>query len=224
VGRTTGFIRLTIDVRTSSSKLSLMRACPYCAEQIPDETVICPYCKSDVRVPPGSAEPSPEAPRATTIPPDPSEQPEIGEGALRFSHSGSRYLLGFGTNYFGIWDRQAPGGPLARFPKTDEGWRQAWLGFFQLEPRPAEVGLPSGPRPVVSPVLPAPRVHAPDRVESEHVSPAWWLLPILFGTIGGIVAWALTRGRDRRTARNMLVTGVALSAFFLIVYVALGSE
>jgi len=56
------------------------------------------------------------------------------------------------------------------------------------------------------------------------VSSAWWLLPILFGTLGGIVAWALTRGRDPRTARNMLLTGIALSLALLLFVVASGTR
>jgi uncharacterized RDD family membrane protein YckC len=68
--------------------------------------------------------------------------------ALQFSHSGSRYLLGFGQEFFGIWDREAPGEPVERFPRTDEGWREAWLRYTSLEPTRTEVGMPgaSGPR------------------------------------------------------------------------------
>ena len=56
------------------------------------------------------------------------------------------------------------------------------------------------------------------------MSSAWWLLPILFGTLGGIVAWALTRGRDPRMARNMLLTGIALSLVLLFFVIASGSK
>ena len=65
------------------------------------------------------------------------------EAAHQFSHSGSRYLLGFGRDFFGIWDRQSPDHPLERFPRTDEGWRDAWLRYTAIEPRWAEVGLQS---------------------------------------------------------------------------------
>jgi uncharacterized RDD family membrane protein YckC len=66
--------------------------------------------------------------------------------ALQFSHSGSRYLLGFGQTFFGIWDREAPGDPVERFPRTDEGWRAAWLRYTSIEPNHAEVTMGAGPR------------------------------------------------------------------------------
>src|SRR5207247_4407340 len=150
-----------------------------------------------------------------------SPAPRVGDGALRFSHSGARYLLGFGADQFGIWDRQAPGGPVAKFPRTDEGWREAWLAFTRLEPYPAEISLPGG-----SPT--ATRQPSSARLRpgttAQPVSSAWWLLPILFGTLGGIVAWALTRGRDPRMARNMLLTGIVLSLVLLFFVVASGSK
>jgi hypothetical protein len=63
----------------------------------------------------------------------------VGEGALRFSHSGYQYILGYGTDFFGIWSRQQPGGPIFRFPRTDDGWNQAWHQFSSLEPKGIEV-------------------------------------------------------------------------------------
>jgi hypothetical protein len=195
--------------------------CPYCAEDIPDDTVICPYCRSDVRVPPIL----PEPPHTATEPSVGEGEPTVGEEALRFSHSGTRYLLGFGTDFFGIWDRGGPAAPIARFPRTDEGWRTAWIEYTRLEPHPAEVALPQGPpRPAApTPPLPAPFGEA-RAAPARPVSPAWWLLPILFGTIGGVIAWAATRQRDQRTARNMLVTGILLSLVFLVIYLASGSR
>ena len=45
------------------------------------------------------------------------------------------------------------------------------------------------------------------------VSGAWWLLPIFLTWVGGLIAWALTKDRDRRRARSMLFWGIGL--FFL---------
>jgi hypothetical protein len=43
-----------------------------------------------------------------------------------------------------------------------------------------------------------------------RVSRALWLLPLLLGLVGGVIAWALTKDENPRAARSMLVTGVAL--------------
>jgi hypothetical protein len=72
--------------------------------------------------------------------------------SIRYTHSGYRYVLGYAADYFGIWDRQSPAEPTERFPRTDEGWRQAWLRFAALEPKNVEVpqggAAPAGQGPV----------------------------------------------------------------------------
>jgi cobalamin synthase len=65
-----------------------------------------------------------------------------GEGAVRFSHSGYRYLLGFGPDFFGIWDREQPDRPILRFPRTDDGWDQAWYEYVSREKYNVEVLAP----------------------------------------------------------------------------------
>lgn len=65
-------------------------------------------------------------------------QPASG-GDVRYTHSGYRYVLGYSADSFGIWDRQSPAQPSERFPRTDEGWRQAWLRFIALEPNNSAV-------------------------------------------------------------------------------------
>jgi hypothetical protein len=68
---------------------------------------------------------------------------------VRYTHSGYRYVLGYGAEFFGIWDRQAPTTPVERFARTDEGWRMAWTRFSVLEPNhvavPAGGGMDQGP-------------------------------------------------------------------------------
>ncbi|HEX9236311.1 MAG TPA: DUF4328 domain-containing protein [Actinomycetota bacterium] len=76
--------------------------------------------------------------------------PPSGEGAVRFSHSGERFVLGYGREFFGIWDRTASGGPVARFPRTDAGWVQAWNEFTRQEGRFVEVSA-VGPATSVQP-------------------------------------------------------------------------
>ena len=56
------------------------------------------------------------------------------EPSIRYTHSGYRYVLGYDPDHFAIWDRQSPSAPAERFPRTDDGWRQAWTRFASLEP------------------------------------------------------------------------------------------
>ena len=48
-------------------------------------------------------------------------------------------------------------------------------------------------------------------------SAAWWLLPIFFAIIGGIIAWACIRDRDPRMAKNNLILGIILTVLPIIV-------
>ncbi|MDP8957226.1 MAG: DUF4328 domain-containing protein [Actinomycetota bacterium] len=111
-----------------------------------------------------------------------------GEGAISFSHSGYGYILGYGHDYFGIWEREKPGGPVVRFPRTDEGWNQAWNTFVAWEPSNVEVpraGIPPDARTYGKPF------------RSAHTL-ARWTVGLVSGTVGlgvlSIVAWAIHIG------------------------------
>jgi len=80
---------------------------------------------------PGATPPSGELGRAPEILSPPRTPSPTAD--LTFSHEGPRYLLGYTPQYYGIWDKQTPGPPTKRFPRTDPGWQQAWEAFIKSE-------------------------------------------------------------------------------------------
>jgi hypothetical protein len=61
------------------------------------------------------------------------------------------------------------------------------------------------------------QVSAPVTPPIESVSGAWWLLPIFFTWLGGLIAWAVTKARDPKKARSMLIWGIVLTFIYGIV-------
>jgi len=58
----------------------------------------------------------------------------------------------------------------------------------------------------------------------RRVSGAWWLLPILMGWVGGLIAWLVNKDADPKVARSMLITGIAISAVWIILIAAAPSS
>jgi len=187
-----------------------VKTCPYCAEQIQDDAIKCRFCGTMLVTQPSGGVAFPAGPR-------PAASGERDE-ALQFSHSGQRYLLGYGSDFFGVWDRLQPGAPISRFPRTDDGWRQVWAAYVGMEPHHAEVGIGVGTGPAGAAPgwqqggwsRPAPA--------ARPVNGAWWLLPILLGWLGGLIAWLVNRDADEKTARSMLIVGIVISVVGALVF------
>ena len=80
---------------------------------------------------PAIAQPVAQAPAAAPRPA--AAQPAPVEAKIEFTHTGSRYLLGFAPDHFGIWDRNTPQQPVETFPRNDDGWAAAWARYAAIE-------------------------------------------------------------------------------------------
>jgi hypothetical protein len=73
---------------------------------------------------PAESAPAAAAPVAAAAP---------AEAKIEFTHTGSRYLLGYAPDHFGIWDRNRPQQPVETFPRNDDGWAAAWARYAMIE-------------------------------------------------------------------------------------------
>jgi hypothetical protein len=80
--------------------------------------------------------------------------------------------------------------------------------------------------PSAGPADPAAEHMAPDipvgemQFPAEKVSFLFWLLPVFFTWVGGIIAFFLVRKKNPKTAKAMLITGIAITVIFALAGVA----
>jgi hypothetical protein len=185
-----------------------VKRCPFCAEEIQDEAIKCRWCGSMLTE------------DATTSASSPTQTRRIEDEALQFTHSGQRYLLGYGTDFFGIWDRAAPGPPVTRFPRTDDGWRSAWLQFVGTEPHSTEVGISGGPGTTAAPGAGAAAYGAtaqPKANGSATAALVFGILGLLIGilSVPALVFGYSAKGQIDRSGggqggRGMAIAGIVL--------------
>jgi hypothetical protein len=63
-----------------------------------------------------------------------TEQVTTSETRLGVIHTGKRYVYGFGSNFYGIWEGIGAGSPFERFPATQQGRLDGWRRYAELEP------------------------------------------------------------------------------------------
>jgi hypothetical protein len=95
-------------------------------------TALFPTAQPKTEPAPAVTQPVAQPPAATAAQPA-AAQPAPVEAKIEFTHTGSRYLLGFAPDHFGIWDRNTPQQPVETFPRNDDGWAAAWARYAAIE-------------------------------------------------------------------------------------------
>jgi hypothetical protein len=165
-----------------------------------------------------------------------ASEPAAGAESIQFSYTGQRFVLGYGGGFYGIWDRLAPGGPIQRFPRTDDGWRTAWLQYSAWEPgaQPVSSVTGSGGGSAAAATAPTtgrmPSTSGPggtrsvqQRTNSLAVASlvlgivwVFWLNYILALIFGYIAKGEIDRSGGAQSGRGMAIAGIILGYLGLI--------
>ena len=117
------------------------------------------------------------------------ERARVGDQRLGVIHQGSRYVFGFASSFYGIWDESAPGEPVERFPATLAGRQDAWRRYQELDPAAADI----------DPVSIG--FAAPPAAEQKRSRRAWIVTGILVGVVViAVVAIVAAKGGKKASA------------------------
>jgi hypothetical protein len=53
---------------------------------------------------------------------------------------------------------------------------------------------------------------------TKKTSAAWWLLPLFFTWVGGVIAWLVLRDSDKAKAKRLLIFGIVMVIIWIIIY------
>jgi hypothetical protein len=62
-----------------------------------------------------------------------------------------------------------------------------------------------------------PRCGVEQPIIPQKISKLWWILPLFFGLIGGLIAWLVNKERNPKTAKNILIFGIVWSVLWVII-------
>lgn len=175
-----------------------VKFCENCGAEIESGVKFCESCGTLVAVDPPSRPRSAPPPRANVLPPHPPVQ-DTSPPTAKPEVSTVVYCSSCGTaNAAGSKFCNSCGANLS----------------------PGQVAAAPSP-----PLPPPSAAHSPVANTTPKVpgktSGAWWLLPLFFGLVGGLVAWALVRETDNSKAKRLLFFGISITVFWFIISVVI---
>lgn len=83
----------------------------------------------------------------------------------------------------------------------------------------ARLGAPAAQPAAAAPAYtpPAAPAYAPAAAPKSSVGFGWWLLPFFFMWLGGVIAWASVKKRNKGTAIGLLIFGIVWSIVLIII-------
>ena len=69
---------------------------------------------------------------------------KLGKGKYEINAPDSRFVIGSGTDFFGIWERSTGGKPIKRYPKDSQGGQDVLRAYLKLEHSVGEPGIGQG--------------------------------------------------------------------------------